>query len=182
MKGGNGRGYASGIGSLASKYQPPSTQHNIIHNTTSYTTSHGDTDRERRRKMAERERREDGRGETRQDNRRPKKTGQHERRERRQMINFQCGGAWPFLFDGVLCLIHPVNDRVFSLLNRVNYSCSLISFSALWLFNSFLISANYLFYAVAVFKIFFYFFLVMQLQFPNFSELFNYAATVFFRS
>ena len=32
---------------------------------------------------------------------------------------------------------HAVNDRVFSLLNRVKYDCSLISFSASWLVNSF---------------------------------------------
>ena len=66
-----------------------------------------------------------------------KKTGQHEREERRQMINFQCGGAWPFLVDGVLCLVHPVNHRVFSLLHGVMYDSSLTSFSATWPVNSF---------------------------------------------
>ena len=105
--------------------------------------------------------------ETRQKNRRQKKTGQHEREERRQKINFQCGGAWPFLVDGVLCLVHLVNHRVFSLLHRFKYDCSLISFRHLGPSTVFFlrkISANYLFYAVTV----------------QFFEFFCYAATVFF--
>ena len=55
---------------------------------------------------------------------------------------FQCGGAWPFSVDGVLCLVKPVNARVLSLLNSVKCDSSLISFSAPWQVNSFLISAN----------------------------------------
>ena len=43
----------------------------------------------------------------------------------------QCGGAWLFSVDGVLCLVHPVNDPVFGLLNSVKYDSSLIPFSAL---------------------------------------------------
>ena len=75
-------------------------------------------------------------------------------------IHFQCGGAWPFLVDGVLCLVHPVSDRVFKLLNRVKYDSSLISFSAPWHVNSFFlrktfISSNHSFYAVTVFILFF---------------------------
>ena len=93
--------------------------HNYTHHTPQHTTPHGDTDGERDRERRQRERREDEREETRQNNRRQRKTGQHEREERRHMIDFQCGGAWPFLVDVVLCLVHPVNDRVFSLLNRV---------------------------------------------------------------
>ena len=84
---------------------------------------------------------------------------------------FSGGGAWPFSVDGVLCLVKPVNARVLSLLNRVKYDSSFISFSALWQFNSFLISANYF---------------SIQLNFfgyavtgSKFSELFSYAATVF---
>ena len=38
-------------------------------------------------------------------------------------------GAWPFVVDGVLRRVHPVNDRVFSRLNRVKYDCS---FTASW--------------------------------------------------
>ena len=102
--------------------------------TTQHTTSHGDRQRETEKEG--RERRGDERGETRQNNRRQKKTGQHEREDRRQKINFQCGGAWPFLVDGVLCLVHPVNHRVFSLLHRFKYDCSLI-LSASWPVNSF---------------------------------------------
>ena len=60
-----------------------------------------------------------------------KKTRQEQREERRvkrEKIHFQCGGAWPFLVDGVLCLVHPVNARFLSLLNSVDYDSSLISF------------------------------------------------------
>ena len=64
------------------------------------------------------------------------------------------------------------------MLNRVKYDCSLISFSASWLVNSFFITANYLIYAVIVFNfIFFWFCSYSFLIFPN---LFSYAATVFF--
>ena len=49
------------------------------------------------------------------------------REERREKIHFQCGGAWPFLVGVVLCLVKPVNARVFSLLNSVKYDSSLIS-------------------------------------------------------
>ena len=57
------------------------------------------------------------------------------------------------------------------LLNTVKYDSSLISFSALWQVNSFLISANYLFYAVTVF------FFLWFLRLCSYS---SYAATVFF--
>ena len=57
--------------------------------------------------------------------------------KRREKIHFQCGGARPFCVDGVLCLVHPVNDRVFSLVHGVKYDSSLISFSASWQVNSF---------------------------------------------
>ena len=70
------------------------------------------------------------------------------------------------VIDGVLCLVHPVKYRVFSLLNSVKYDSSLISFSASWQVNSFLLSANYLFYAVTAFNFF-----------KIFSYAFSYAAT-----
>ena len=70
-----------------------------------------------------------------------------------------------FFVDGVLCLVHPVNDRVFSLPNRV---------------NSFLNSANYFFYAVTVY-IFFELF-TDAVRVSHFSELLSYAATVFPRN
>ena len=56
----------------------------------------------------------------------------------------------------------------------------ILDFSASWPVNSFLISANYLFYAVTAFNLYFLNYLLMQLQFRKFSELFSYAATVFF--
>ena len=116
-------------------HQTHTTTTNNTTTTTTHTTHHNtqhhtETQTERETEKECRERGEDERGETRQNNRRQKKTGQHEREERRQKINFQCGGAWPFFDDVVLCLVHPVNDRVFSLVNRVKYDSSLISFSA----------------------------------------------------
>ena len=71
--------------------------------------------------------------------------------------------ALVWLFDRVN--VDPKSKLDFSLLNSVKYDSSLISFSAPWPVNSFLISANNLFNAFTVSKI---------------SEFFNYAATVFF--
>ena len=75
----------------------------------------------RESKRREEERREDRERESQR--KRVAKTVREEReeREKREKIHFQCGGALPFLVDVVLCLVHPVNDRVFSLLNRVKY-------------------------------------------------------------
>ena len=42
-------------------------------------------------------------------------------------LHFQCGGAWPFLVDGVLCLVRPVNDRDLGLLNSVKYDSYVIT-------------------------------------------------------
>ena len=95
--------------------------------------------------------------------------------ERREKINFQCGGAWPFFVDEALLLVHSVCARDLSLSDSVKHDSSLISFSASWKVNNVLISANCLFYAV----IFSFLFFLMQLQFRKFSELFSYAATVF---
>ena len=96
--------------------------------------------------------------------------------ERREKINFQCGGAWPFFVDEALLLVHSVCARDLSLPDSVKHDSSLISFSASWKVNNVLISANCLFYAF-IFSFFFVFFscsysfenfpkyLVMQLQF-----------------
>ena len=61
--------------------------------------------------------------------------------ERLIALRFQCGGAWPFLVDGVLCLDNPVNDRVLSLLSSVKHGtsqrdivCLKYPFSASWQF------------------------------------------------
>ena len=81
----------------------------------------------------------------------------------------------------MLCLVEPVNARVLTLLNSVKCDSSLISFSAPWQVNSFLISVNYLFYAVTVCSFFFFFeFFGCAVTVSKFSELFSYAATVFF--
>ena len=102
-------------------------------------------DKTRQDKTREEKRRED---KTREEKTRQDKTRQDKRREdktredqRSDKIHFQCGGAWPFSVDGVLCLVHPVSDRVISLLHSVKYDSSLISFSSSWQVNSFFISA-----------------------------------------
>ena len=67
-------------------------------------TPHEDRDRETERERRQRKTREDKR-----------------REEGRETIHFQCGGAWPFSVDGVLCLVNSVNERDLSLLNSVKY-------------------------------------------------------------
>ena len=91
----------------------------------------------------------------------------HATEERGETIHFQCGGAWPFFVDGVLFLVNPVCARDLCLLNSVKYDSSLISFSASWQVNNFLISANYLFYAGTVF-IFVFFFCLCSYSFKIF--------------
>ena len=64
------------------------------------------------------------------------------------------GAAWPFLLGGLLCLVDSRNKRDLSLVNGVKYYSSLISslrdIEDNLYSHSFLISANYLTYAVAV--------------------------------
>ena len=69
------------------------TQHTTTHTNNTTTTLHENRDRQRQRER-----------ET------EKEDGDRKSREERKR---QCGGAWPFLVDGVLCLVNPVNDRVF---------------------------------------------------------------------
>ena len=61
----------------------------------------------------------------------------------------------PFFTDGVLFLVNPICARDVSLQNRVKYGASLISFSASWPVNSFLMSVNYLCYAATFLPEFF---------------------------
>ena len=107
------------------------------------------------------------------DNRRQKKTGQHEREEIRQKISFQCGGAWPFSVDGVFCLVKPVNARVFSKQCQVRFvfdffQCSL---AGQQFFNICELSIVYSY----SFKFFIFWFCSLV---SKFSELFSYASTV----
>ena len=157
-----------------------SARHTTAHTTTQDTTQHDTpkhTTATRQQQHTETE--------TCRDRERERETEKEDREdktteERREPIHFQCGGAWPFFVDGVLFLVNPVCARDVCLLNSVKYDSSLISFSASWQVNSFLISANYLFYAVTVFNYYFLNYLLMQLQFRKISELFSYAVTVFF--
>ena len=86
----------------------PYTTHTTTHHNNTTTTPNGDRDRERRQKTEKRRRMR-----RRQD-------------KRREKIHFQCGGAGPFLVDGMLCLVNSGCARVFGLLNSVKYDCSLI--------------------------------------------------------
>ena len=97
------------------------TQHTTTHHNNTTTAPHDSRERQRQRET---------------------ETDREREEKRREKIHFQCGGAWPFFVHGVLCLVKPVNARFLSLLNSVKYDSSLISFSAPWQVNSFLISAN----------------------------------------
>ena len=101
------------------------THHTTTHHNNTTTTPHGDRQRERERQ-----------GELRRRKRRDK-TRQDKREERTEKNRFQCGGAWPFLVDGVLFLVNPICARDLSLLNWVKYGSSLISFNASWPVNIF---------------------------------------------
>ena len=96
---------------------------------------------------------------------------------KREKFHFQCGGAWPFsVANGVHGLVHPINARFVRLLNRVKYDSSLISFSAPWQVNSFLNFCE----SFILCSYSFYLFFCYAVSVSNFSELFSYAATVFF--
>ena len=41
--------------------------------------------------------------------------------ERREKIDFQCGGAWPYLLIECFVLLNPSNARFLNLLNSVKY-------------------------------------------------------------
>ena len=80
----------------------------------------------------------------------------------------------------MLFLVNPVCAGDLCLLTSVKYDSSLISFSASWQVKSFLISANYLFYAVTVFNFLFFELFIYAVTVLNFSEVFSCAATEFF--
>ena len=115
------------------------TQHN--HNTTRRQTE-TDRDRERRQGQSEKRRRK------RRDTTREEKTKEYKTRQEKREDSFSvwwCMAVFCWCSD---FLVNSVCARDLSLLNSVKYDSSLISFSAPWQVNSFLISANYLFYAV----------------------------------
>ena len=98
----------------------------------------------------------------------------------------------PFLVGVVIFLFNSVSERGLEpAKNSVKYDSSLISFwrglfrvkskpfSAPWQVNSFLISANYLIYAVTVFQ--FFPILLLQFTFFDFFESFSNAGYSFFR-
>ena len=104
------------------------THHDTTHHdhTTSRPQHHTEKDRDRERRQGQREKRrrkrrerEEKTEEERQDKRREDKRRQ--KREVRRFF-FQCGGAWPFFFVGVvICLVKPVCARFLSLLNSIKY-------------------------------------------------------------
>ena len=144
------------------------------------TTPHGDRDRQRQRETEKEDRDRERRGDEREEDKTRAEQREERRVKREDSFSVWWCGAWPFFVDGVLCLVKPVNARVLSLPNSVKYDSSFISFSAPWQFNSFIISVNYLFYAVAVSKNCLFIFFGYAVTVSKFSELFNYAATVVF--
>ena len=66
----------------------------------SHTTHHTETD-------TERDRNKERRGDEREEDREDKTT-----EERTEKIHFQCGGAWPFFVDVVICLVKPVKRPI----------------------------------------------------------------------
>ena len=84
--------------------------HTHTHHTTRQQHDYNTTRRQRQREDRERRQRQ-------REKRRRKRRRQDKRREK---IHFQCGGAWPFLVDGVF-LVNPVCARFLSLLNSVKY-------------------------------------------------------------
>ena len=118
---------------------------------------HTETDTERDR---DKERRGDEREEDRED-----KTTE----ERTEKIHFQCGGAWPFFVDVVIFWLIPLRTKL--VLAKQCQVRFILDFSRLTVFIIceliFLCSYSFHFFAYAV-------------TVSNFSELFFYAATVFF--
>ena len=125
------------------------------HHSNTTTTPHRDRHRERQRQREKRRRKR-----RRQENRRQDK--------RREKIHFQCGGAWPFFIDGVLCLVKPVNAhslacQTVSSTIHLSFLSANLGRSTVFNFCELFILCSYSFH-----------FLVMQLQFRNFP---NYLAT-----
>ena len=113
--------------------QDKTRQDKTQHNTTQHNTTHHNTTRRQRQGKKTETKSEEG------DESEEDKT----RKGRREKIHFQCGGAWPFLVDVLLCLVHP--SMIESL--ACSMESSTISFSASWQVNRFLIQffLNYLF-------------------------------------
>ena len=88
------------------------TTHHTHHNPPQQH-DHNTTRRQRQRKKTETEREEET-------------IGEKTRQEKREKIHFQCGGAGPFLVDGMLCFVYSGCARVFTLRKSVKYDCSLI--------------------------------------------------------
>ena len=144
--------------------QHNTTQHNTTqqhdHNTTRRQRQRQtETDRDRERRQGQREkRRRKRRDKTREEKTKEDKTGQEKRED--SFSVWWCMAVFCWCSD---FLVNPICARDLCLLNSVKYDSSLISFSAPWQVISFLISTNYLFYAVKVFSLF-----VMQIQFQFF--------------
>ena len=144
------------------------THHTTTHQNNTTTTPHGDRHRERQRQRQRQRQREREKKKTEKEDRDKERRGDGREEdktteERREKIRFQCGGAWPFFFDGVLFLVNPVCARDFSLLNSVKYDCSLIFFQCIFAGQHFLFSASCAIHTGTVFQFF---------------ELFTYAVTV----
>ena len=144
------------------------------HNTTQHittTTPHGERDRDRQRQRKKTgTRRGERTEEERKDKRREDKRRQDKTRQEKR----------PFFVGAVICLVNPVCARDFSLQNSVKYDSSLISFSAPWPVNSFLLSVNLFFYAVTVFIFFCFFFCLCSYSFKFFRIIYLCSYSFFF--
>ena len=140
----------------------PHTHHTTTQDTTYHNTPQQhdhNTSRKQRQREIQRKKTETERQEKREERR-------EKRGERREKIHFQCGGAWPFSVDGVLCLVKPVKRPSLHLAKQCQVRFIFDFFKCPLACQQFLkISSNFSFYAVSVS---FFYFLVMQLQFHFF--------------
>ena len=102
--------------SVSHAHTTTTTTHTTQHNNTT-TTPHGDrdrdrqrqteTDRDRERRQGQRERREDGRGETRREKRRQKEDKTRQDKKRREKIHFAVWWCMAFFVGVVIFLLIP---------------------------------------------------------------------------
>ena len=89
--------------------------------TAPHTTPQTHQNTTRRQRKRQRQRQREKRRRKRRDKDKRREDKRRQKREVRRFF-FQCGGAWPFFFVGVvICLVNPVCARVLGLLNSVKH-------------------------------------------------------------
>ena len=114
----------TGFPACHTPHTPHTTHHTTTHHNNTTTTPHGDRHRERQRQ-----------GEKRRRKRRRQENIREKREQRRFIFSMVVHGS--SLLIECFFLVNPICARDLSLLNRVKYGSSLISFSASWPFNHF---------------------------------------------